>query len=155
MVSEAAIKKHHLDESFNKSCHKSLVNADLIAVLHDVSNSWTRNVLDPTVLETLQLNENIPSVLVLNKIDELRSKRILLDLGRLLTENTLQVQDRRFQVWRGAKTASKFEKEMNRPVKYKSEQSRGWPNFSDIFMVSALYGDGLQAVMVWMWWRTR
>lgn len=148
IVSDAAIKRHHLDEDMNRACRRSLAEANLIAVLHDVSNSWTRNQLDPMVIQTLESYPNLPSILVLNKIDMLPTKRILLDLARLLTENTLKVKDRNYTVWKGARTANKFEKNINRPVKYKLDTSRGWTNFSEVFMVSALVGDGLKTVMV-------
>lgn len=137
MVSEQQIKKHKLDNLFVTSSTKSIQQADLIAVLHDVSNSYTRNVLDATIVETLQKFEHVPSILVLNKIDQLRAKQILLDLVRKLTENTLQAQG-----------SGKNQKQISRPIKYKTEESRGWPNFNDILMVSALNGDGLKTLMV-------
>lgn len=148
MVNEQTMKRHNLGDTFNRSCRRSISEANLIAVLHDVSNSWTRNQLDATIVETLEMYSHLPSVLILNKIDLLPAKRILLDLARLLTENTLQVKERQYTVWKGGKTSAKFESDLKRPVKYKVETSKGWPKFSDIFMVSALNGDGLNATMV-------
>lgn len=148
MVDEQTMKKHHLGDSFNQSCRRSISEANLIAVIQDVSNSWTRNQLHPTIVETLEMYSHVPSVLILNKIDLLRAKRVLLDLGRLLTENTLEIKDRRYKVWKGGRTSAKFEAQLKRPVKYKVETSKGWPRFSDIFMVSALNGDGLNGIMV-------
>lgn len=128
------------------SCRHSIQHADLIAVIHDISYSHTRNALHPTVLETLQEYEKVPSILVLNKIDMLHSKRILLDLVNILTEKTLICRHRRYLPWKGSERD--FIKDMERPVKYKNEKSVGWPNFSEVFMVSTLSGDGMHHVRV-------
>lgn len=137
-------KKYNLGDKFLRECNTSVENADLIAVLHDVSNSYTRNVLHPTVLETLITHQTIPSILIMNKIDMVRSKRILLDLVRILTEGTLTVKQRKYLPWKG--NEEKFLADIQRPVKYKNEKSAGWPYFSEVFMVSALTGDGIGRV---------
>ena len=67
----------------------SIQHANIIGVVHDVSNSWTRNELHSNVLDILELYPNVPSVLILNKIDVLKSKRVLLNLATSLTLNTL------------------------------------------------------------------
>lgn len=137
-------KKYNLDDQFLRACNSSVENADLIAVLHDVSNSYTRNVLHTTVLETLVTHKTVPSILIMNKIDMVRSKRILLDLVKVLTEGTLVCKERRYLPWRGREEA--FLADMKRPIKYKNTKSAGWPYFSEIFMVSALSGDGVPRV---------
>lgn len=58
------------------------------------------------------------------QIDAIKSKRKLLDVARLLTESCL-------------KGKPFYKKEMN--TKEVSEY-KGWPNFSEVFMVSALTG---------------
>lgn len=137
-------KKYNLSDKFIRACHNSIENADLIAVIHDVSNSYTRNVLHPTVLEALITNKTVPSILIMNKIDMVRSKRILLDLIRILTEGTLKPKQRQYLPWKGRE--EEFLADMKRPVKYKNAKSAGWPYFSEIFMVSALSGDGIKRV---------
>lgn len=42
--------------------------ADIIGVVHDVSNRYTRNYLDPKVLRLLHLYPDKDSFLVLNKV---------------------------------------------------------------------------------------
>lgn len=135
-----------MGDKFLRECNNSILNSDLIAVIHDVSNSHTRNVLHPTVLESLITHKTIPSVLVLNKIDLIRSKRILLDLVRILTEGTLICRQRQYLPWKGRE--EKFIKDMQRPIKYKNEKSAGWPYFSDVFMISSLTGDGFGNISV-------
>lgn len=146
LVTSQEMKKHHLSSEFVSSCRHSIQRANLIAVIHDVSNSYTRNVLHSTVLQTLQEYSHLPSILVLNKIDMLKSKRILLDLVNILTEKTLVCKERRYLPWNGSER--EFIKDMQRPVKYKNKESAGWPRFSEVFMVSSLSGDGMQHVRV-------
>lgn len=137
-------KKYNLEDKFLREVNQSIGGADLIAVVHDVSNSYTRNVIHPTVLEALITHKTIPSILIMNKIDMVRAKRILLDLVQVLTEGTLQCKQRRYLPWAGRE--EEFLADMKRPVKYKNAKSAGWPYFSEVFMVSALSGDGIQRV---------
>lgn len=137
-------KKYDLGDSFLRECNDSITNSDMIAVIHDISNSYTRNVLHPTVLETLIAHQTIPSILILNKIDMIKTKRILLDLVRILTEGTLTCKQRRYVPWKGREET--FLNDMQRPVKYKNEKPAGWPYFSEVFMVSSLTGDGFKEI---------
>lgn len=137
-------KKYNLGNKFQQAANDTIENADLIAVVHDVSNSYTRNVLHPTVLETLVTRKTVPSILIMNKIDMVRAKRILLDLVRVLTEDTLICKQKKYLPWKGREEA--FLTDMKRPVKYKNAKSAGWPYFSEVFMVSALTGDGVERV---------
>ncbi|NXU50676.1 ERAL1 GTPase, partial [Turnix velox] len=57
-----------------------------VLVLVDVSDHWTRNRLSKEVLKCLSQFPEIPSVLVLNKVDLLKKKFILLQLVTELTE---------------------------------------------------------------------
>lgn len=146
LVTTAELKKFDLASSFETSHHHSIQNSDLIAVIHDVSNTWTRNELHSSIIDTLNQYRRLPSILVLNKVDKIRSKRILLDLVKILTDNTLICNDRKYLPWKGSEAA--FEKDMSRPVKYKNKNPVGWPYFSNVFMVSSLTGDGLNSVVV-------
>ena len=40
-----------------------------VVVIVDVSNKWTREKLDPTILHVLRSFPHIPAVLVLNKVE--------------------------------------------------------------------------------------
>lgn len=137
-------KKYNLGDRFLRETNNSIENSDLIAVIHDVANSYTRNVLHPTVLETLITHKTVPSILIMNKVDMIRAKRILLNLVDILTEGTLMCKQYRYMPWRGR--GDQFLIDMKRPVKYKNDKSAGWPYFSEVFMVSALNGDGINRV---------
>lgn len=112
-----------------------------MGVVHDISNTWTRNELHSTVLDTLRAYPKIPSFLVLNKIDALKSKRVLLDLTRTLTENTLLPKGT------AKKHILEIAKKLN-DTKTKPERAVGWSHFSEVFMISSITGDGMGGVMV-------
>ncbi|KAL5015788.1 hypothetical protein ScPMuIL_005377 [Solemya velum] len=79
--------KHNLEKSLMRDPENSLETADLVAVVVDTSNKWTRNVLSREILRALYLNPHVPSILILNKVDELKTKEVLLQMTRSLTEN--------------------------------------------------------------------
>lgn len=84
----------------------------------------------------------MPSFLILNKIDQLRSKRVLLDTINHLTLNTLAAPT--------GKGLGNKKKEETQPAVDESglhKENLGWANFSNVFMVSALTGDGLTDVL--------
>lgn len=83
--------------------------------------------------------------MILNKIDQLRSKRVLLDTINHLTLNTLAAP-----VGKGVGSKKREEKEsVALPVDESGlhREHLGWAHFSNVFMVSALTGDGLSDVM--------
>ncbi|XP_030318133.1 GTPase Era, mitochondrial isoform X4 [Calypte anna] len=79
-------KRHKLDEAMLTDPWESMKHADLVLVLVDVSDHWTRNSLSKEVLKVLSEFPQIPSVLVLNKVDLLKNKFLLLELVTELTE---------------------------------------------------------------------
>ncbi|XP_030328360.1 GTPase Era, mitochondrial [Strigops habroptila] len=80
------VKRHKLDEAMLTDPWDSMKHADLVLVLVDVSDHWTRNSLSKEVLKCLSDFPQVPSVLVLNKVDLLKKKFILLELVNELTE---------------------------------------------------------------------
>jgi hypothetical protein len=141
LVTKREMKKHRLDPAFISSSRHSIQHADLIGVVHDVSNAWTRNSLSPVILDLLQHYSKIPSFLILNKIDLLKSKRVLLDVIKLLTDDTLGLKRKKTKNIEADKPDAASE---DGPAKVLV----GWPHFEDVFMVSSLSGDGLNKVMV-------
>jgi GTPase len=131
LVTKHEMKKHKLDETFISSCRHSIQHSNLIGVLHDVSNNWNRHYLNPIIISLLKEYEHIPSFLILNKIDKMRSKRALLDLIKTLTCNNIAL-------------APENQLEQASEEKKKPE---GWSKFSNVFMVSSLTGDGIGKVM--------
>lgn len=100
------------------------------------------------VLDALETNAKIPSFLVLNKIDTLKSKRVLLDLARLLT-NGMMAGKPMIDYTKRRENKKLIDKDKDIDEKQPKKIERvGWPMFSSIFMISSLTGDGLEGVMV-------
>ncbi|XP_053683286.1 GTPase Era, mitochondrial [Sabethes cyaneus] len=142
LVGEREMKKHQLDSRFVKACRTAIQNSQLVGVVHDVSNSWTRNCLNPILLEVLQQYAHIPSFLILNKVDTLKSKRILLDIVRNITNDKLE-NIKNYHV----KRRKSLVKEADGTVEQPRTKQEGWSHFAEVFMVSAMTGDGLKEVM--------
>ena len=69
--------------------HSSLWESDLIIVVHDVSNEYSRDKLDSEVLKCLFAHPDKETILVLNKTDRLKNKSVLLNLVSSLTGGLL------------------------------------------------------------------
>ncbi|MBN3282719.1 ERAL1 GTPase, partial [Polyodon spathula] len=82
-------KRHQLEKSLLLDPWSSVQEAGLVLVLVDVSDQWTRNRLSFEVLQSLARAPDIPAVLVLNKVDLLKNKTLLLDITAELTEGTV------------------------------------------------------------------
>ncbi|XP_067864617.1 GTPase Era, mitochondrial isoform X2 [Heptranchias perlo] len=79
-------KRHNLEKSLLVDPWHSVKEADLVLVLVDISDHWTRNKLHAEVLKCLSKYPQLPAVLALNKVDLLKSKDLLLELTTKLTE---------------------------------------------------------------------
>uniref|UniRef100_A0A8C0UCI4 GTPase Era, mitochondrial n=1 Tax=Cyanistes caeruleus TaxID=156563 RepID=A0A8C0UCI4_CYACU len=133
---------HNLDETMLTDPWDSMKHADLVLVLVDVSDHWTRNSLSKEVLKCLSQFPHIPSVLVLNKVDILKKKFLLLEIITDLTEGI--VNGKKLEVKSAVKQDSSssipgppFGQEKNQA----QEDIKGWPHFQEIFMLAALHGE--------------
>uniref|UniRef100_A0A8C6J5N8 GTPase Era, mitochondrial n=1 Tax=Melopsittacus undulatus TaxID=13146 RepID=A0A8C6J5N8_MELUD len=86
LTNRVKVKRHKLEEAMLTDPWDSMKHADLVLVLVDVSDHWTRNSLSKEVLKCLSTFPHVPSVLVLNKVDLLKKKFLLLELVNELTE---------------------------------------------------------------------
>jgi len=166
-------KQHKLESSLLIDPEKSLIEADLVVVLHDVTNKWTRDKLSKKVLRLLYLYPEKESILVLNKVDALKDKRLLLELMSNLTENMV---DGKMLQTKPVPSKMKFLKNKHHPVRLPEtratpeihseeeefdfskenltekqveiviQDKTGWHKFSRVFMISALKNDGLVEV---------
>ncbi|XP_028938332.1 GTPase Era, mitochondrial [Ornithorhynchus anatinus] len=133
-ISPAKQKRHQLEPSLLNDPWRSVEGADLVLVLVDVSDKWTRTQLSPQVLRCLTHFSQVPSVLVLNKVDLLKEKSILLDLTVTLTEGLVKGK-----TVAGRRVRGSPEPEPEVPAGHSAKT--GWPHFQEIFMLSALSGD--------------
>ncbi|CAG0892749.1 unnamed protein product [Darwinula stevensoni] len=164
LVTKWQAQRHRLGKEFLEDSDASAKAADVLLVLHDASNHWTRDALDRKALRILHLFPGKESVLVFNKVDLLRSKRKLLDLVRVLSDGVIGGRSVAFRVQRpgkrpdgpGGRTETVQEMlEGLRKRQWSEEEVRehvktrkGWPGFSSVFMVSALTGDGCRGLKV-------
>lgn len=156
-----------METSFVVDPETALLEADLLIVLHDVSERKTRERLSLKILRLLYLYPDKESVLVLNKVDLLKEKRHLLSLANKLTEgiiggqsvNLIPQKSKVLPTSGSAEPAEKQEKESPQQLVVPSdltekqvmkaiEGKTSWPKFSRVFMVSALEGDGINDIMV-------
>ncbi|KAJ8679413.1 hypothetical protein QAD02_015200 [Eretmocerus hayati] len=111
LVGRGEVKKYKLESSFQTDAQNSMEEADVIGVIQDMSNVKHRESIDTKIIDLLKLSrETSNSVLILNKIDLMKNRKLLLQIVRKLTDKDV------------------------------------WPNFSDVFMISALTGDGVDEV---------
>ncbi|KAM3962359.1 GTPase Era, mitochondrial [Aphomia sociella] len=129
VVTEKEQNKYKLPTSMINACHKSLNCADVIGVVHDVSNQYMKDSLHNHVSTMLEGVKSVPSFLILNKIDKIKSKKQLLDIIRNLTNGFI-----------AGKPIPGSRKDNNKKVQ------RGYSHFSDVFLVSALNGDGVKEI---------
>uniref|UniRef100_A0A8C0ET05 GTPase Era, mitochondrial n=1 Tax=Bubo bubo TaxID=30461 RepID=A0A8C0ET05_BUBBB len=125
--------RHKLDEAMLTDPWDSVKHADLVLVLVDVSDHWTRNSLSSELLKCLSQFPQIPSVLVLNKVDLLKKKFILLELVTELTEGI--VNGKKLEV------RSAFKDNSSSSANNMRASESSWPCFREIFMLSALHGE--------------
>ncbi|KAJ8732817.1 hypothetical protein PYW07_015416 [Mythimna separata] len=133
VVTEKEQKKYNLPDSMINACHKSLRCADVVGVVHDVSNRYTKDFLHSDVINMLNILAETPSFLILNKVDKLKSKNQLLTIIRNLTNGTIA----------GNPIPGS---DKNRSNKIDKHLQKGYSKFSDVFLISALNGDGVEDI---------
>lgn len=153
-------KKHHLEASFVMDPLTSVREADLVTVVVDISNKWSNNRINPDILEILNDFKNKKSILILNKIDAMKSKDRILNLVEILTQGVvggMVVSDSKSKLRSKGLTMEEIFEKTNKCLENDSlsnasaeemstaeiENQRGWPLFSRVFMVSALKNDGV------------
>ncbi|XP_071443917.1 GTPase Era, mitochondrial [Hetaerina americana] len=153
VVNASETKKHNLEKSFLVDTELCMEESDLVVVVHDISNIWTRDRLDFKVLRLLHLYHKKPSVLVMNKVDSLKSKRKLLDLTRVLTCGSLKgIEDHgNAKINCENDHNNQFVKDNHRVIPAMDidkvvKSQIGWPYFENVFMISALKGDGVDFI---------
>lgn len=113
LVAKSAFKRFQLEDSFKHDAKKCMEEADVVGVVQDVSNTKARESIHGHITDLLEFSKpETNSVLILNKVDCLKNKRVLLQVVNNLTKK------------------------------------EGLPKFSDVFMISALTGDGVDDLRV-------
>ncbi|XP_018610992.2 GTPase Era, mitochondrial isoform X2 [Scleropages formosus] len=176
LINASKVKRHQLERSLLVDPWISVREADLVLVVVDVSDRWTRNKLGFEVLSCLAQNQHIPAALVLNKVDLLKNKSMLLDITVELTEGIvngkkLEVRSavQRFCEWEsgdvevgvtspcprvpGVKSGTAFASPAALPNEglckedlRKLRDKQGWPCFQDVFMLSAIDSEEVETL---------
>ncbi|KMQ98187.1 gtpase mitochondrial-like protein [Lasius niger] len=116
MVSMTECKRYNLAGTFRNDPKVSLAAADIVGIVQDAQNIYTRDKINSNILEILteKILKKIPMILIFNKVDKLKNKEVLLQLVNILAKNKKSLK------------------------------------FSDIFMVSALTGDGIDDLRTYL-----
>lgn len=149
LVTRQHLLKHRLEDSLLSGPQEASEKCDLIALVVDASNRRECRRLGQPMLNLLHDHQDKESFLVLNKIDLVKDKRVLLDIGQRLTDGHLE--GRPTSAWSEPKTSLRKE-----PHKYVIELSPqaggqdgppprpiGYRNFSGTYSISALNDDGV------------
>ncbi|XP_020785950.2 GTPase Era, mitochondrial [Boleophthalmus pectinirostris] len=161
LTTPSKVKRHHLERSLLIDPWNTVKEADLVVVLVDVSDRWMCGRLDFEVLKCLAQHPDTPAILVLNKVDLIKTKDRLLDItaeltcgivnGRKIrvrpvikppwaekrpemTQHFLSDEDETEDPAASDQDKSALSKEQLRVL----SRQRGWPHFKDVFMVSSL-----------------
>ncbi|OXA61654.1 GTPase Era, mitochondrial [Folsomia candida] len=180
IVNVKEIKKFAFSKDFVFGPDRSIAAADLVAVIHDVSNNISRNKLDPRIKALLGRFPDKNSILILNKVDAVKNKNTLLDTVRILTcgivdGKPIQMKRSHFSRVKEEKMRMTMENLLKRAkarvdelpqdqmefddkikkmmtVSFSQEEIQeglnliGWPKFHDVFMISALTNEGVDAL---------
>lgn len=165
LTSPSRSKRHGLAPSFTKDPQASLEQADVVLVCVDVSDPWlkTRCQLDAETLNCLRKNPELPSLLVLNKVDILKGKSDLLEITEALSYDVTAAlaRDKRVAAEEAGSEQEGAEplqegaeppKEVTRPRRH-GKAPRSF--FHDVFMVSALNGDEVETLRGYLLSRAR
>ncbi|XP_055729532.1 GTPase Era, mitochondrial [Salvelinus fontinalis] len=174
LTTPTKVKRHQLEKSLLEDPWNTVKEAGLVVVMVDVSDKWTCNKLDFEVLKCLTQHPDIPAVLVLNKVDLLKSKSRLLEITADLTCGV--VNGRKLQVrrvikppWaerrtdREARTSgsgdedkpggdvahgegSEAQSGLSKEQLRALKTQQGWAHFKDVFMVSAVDGEDVETL---------
>lgn len=140
LVTAKETVRHHLSKSFLSDGEAAVEEADVVGVVHDVTNRL-RDRLDSKVLRLLYLYPTKNTVLIMNKVDCIKGKKELLSLCDKLTCKTLGDK---------FKSVDINEKLTEITVQERIKKVKGWPGFEKVFMVSALEGSGVGDIMEYL-----
>lgn len=155
-VTRKHLLKHHLEDSLLEGPATASQHCDLIGVVVDASNLRDCQRMSRSILSILEEHENKKSFLILNKVDLVKAKRILLDIATRLSEGHLNGQC----MLEPQELERLLLRHSGRPIKATSphviELSKesnkadstvpsrlGFRNFERIFSISALQDDGV------------
>ena len=137
VLDTAFVLKCNIENAILLDPEKSCQDADLLLILHDVSNRYVREAINMKILRLLALYYfKCPSILVLNKLDTIPKSRRVYDLIRKLTCNRLDGVEGEVNISKDSKRS--VEKYLERKTRSSEGKARlegegeGANNFSQI-----------------------
>ncbi|KAL3313110.1 Era Like 12S Mitochondrial RRNA Chaperone 1 [Cichlidogyrus casuarinus] len=83
-------RRQNLEKSFIRDPHVGIFESDLLLIVLDSAHPYSKDGLSPQTVKLLHYFKDKESILVLNKVDKIRKKRIrLLELTRRLTKGVV------------------------------------------------------------------
>uniref|UniRef100_T1J5D7 GTPase Era, mitochondrial n=1 Tax=Strigamia maritima TaxID=126957 RepID=T1J5D7_STRMM len=162
LVSPGEKKRFKLNETMMTDPEKSIEEADLVIALIDGADKWTRVKLDSKIVRLLHMQKVKKSILVLNKVDLIRKKDLLLDVvysltnGQVCGQKILKIHSQP-NVPKKPKSGEQMIRETKQKLKMSSDSSSEiddaeevdfttgkWPLFERVFMISAKNDDGVK-----------
>ncbi|XP_061154673.1 GTPase Era, mitochondrial [Syngnathus typhle] len=152
LTTPSKVKRHQLEKSLLLDPWRTVTEADLMVVMVDVSDRWMSRQLDFEVLKCLARHPNIPAILVLNKVDQVKMKDKLLDITAELTSGVVNGRKLRIRPVIKPPWAEKTpERDLEDQDATDGDESvltkeqlrtlmsqKGWSHFKDVFMLSSL-----------------
>ena len=163
LVTAAHCMKHKLEANFRTDPKASANVSDVMLAIVDCSNPRESHKLNPGVIDILKSFRNKPSVLLLNKVDILGKKHKILDITNRLTNGIVGG----VPVWAESDTSmvngekndgevldrmicKGYIYDVTLPEEEKKDVPVGWGEFSRVFMISALTGDGVKELVEYL-----
>jgi len=138
VMEDVAAAKYKIENSLLLDPEASCNDADLLVVLHDVSNRYIREALNKKVLRLLCLYyRDVPSILVMNKMDTIPKSRRVFDLIRKLTCNRLDGEQGQLKITKDSKRSVESYLKRKARSEEKVEQS---DDVSDVLEIASKGG---------------
>lgn len=155
LITRAHMFKHQLEDSLLNDPRDATQRCDLIAAVIDVSNPREQKKLNKGLLDLLTNHSDKKSILIMNKVDLLKDKRLLLDIGARLSQD--DIIPRRSLTQQINRSSHKYVIELD-DIKQNRDENKlidrqevtGYKNFSKIFSISALEDDGVDEIRDYM-----
>lgn len=165
LVTAAHCIRHRLEPNFRTDPQSSVNVSDMILAIVDCSNPRENHKLNPGIIDILHKFEHKPSILVLNKVDILNEKYKTLEITNRLTNgivdgtpvlsesNVIDEKERKSASERKVlerMMAKGYIHDISLPLAEQVDSAIGWGQFSRVFMISALQGDGVKDLLEYL-----
>lgn len=148
LITKSHMLKHKLEDSLLNDPKNATQKCDLIAAVVDVSNPREQRKLNRGLLKLLTDHSDKKSILIMNKVDLVRDKRSLLDIGSRLSQDCIIPERKSIQT--SSLSRHKYVIELDRKNQVEDANQimnrpevTGYKNFIRIFSISALEDDGV------------